>query len=396
MHRHRSFRLDGAQRWPASSRSSNTARRRFDEVQKLSDEFRAERQAAGIDVHPIRVTTSVEPGRPEPVHDDRRVRVLRRRDEELRAARRRRSSPPRCMELCDGPATFSNLNVIEAYEPLTCPELPPDPAIRGQSPTRTGASTDAPGSSVRPQWVHQEDRPTTPREATMPGFIQTVTYTTSRIDEVRKLGQQLHEKRKASGDPGMIQISVCADRDTPNRYTTVVEFASYDEAMANSNHPDIAEFSQRMAKLVDGPPTFVQPRRAGAAPAVGLRTLRAACTGRRRRGHSPRRRRRGASPAGSCAGRSAETSTPSSRAAAATSAATGPPAGRSSTTMLVSRRRDTPAVTSARPARPVPRPGRGPRPGARCCGPGRTARPRRARRPDACRRRAACATSGRR
>ena len=92
----------------------------------------------------------------------------------------------------------------------------------------------------------------------MPRFIQTITYSTSRIDEVRALGEQLRDKRMSSGDPQKpIQISFCADRDVPNRYTTVVEFASYEDAMANSSHPDVAEFSQQMGKLCDGPPTFV-------------------------------------------------------------------------------------------------------------------------------------------
>ena len=89
-------------------------------------------------------------------------------------------------------------------------------------------------------------------------FIQTITYSTSRFDEVRALGEELRGKRMAGNDPQKpLQISFCADRDVPNRYTTVVEFASYEDAMANSNHPDVGEFAQQMAKLCDGPPTFV-------------------------------------------------------------------------------------------------------------------------------------------
>ena len=42
-----------------------------------------------------------------------------------------------------------------------------------------------------------------------------------------------------------------------NRYTTVIEFASYEDAMANSNHPDTGEFSAQMGALCDGPPSFV-------------------------------------------------------------------------------------------------------------------------------------------
>lgn len=91
----------------------------------------------------------------------------------------------------------------------------------------------------------------------MGGFIQTISYTTSRIDEIRALGEELRNTRMASADgPKPIQISICADRDTPNRYTTVVEFTSYEDAMANSNLPETGEFAQQMAKLCDGPPTF--------------------------------------------------------------------------------------------------------------------------------------------
>ena len=91
----------------------------------------------------------------------------------------------------------------------------------------------------------------------MAHFIQTVTFRTSRIDEVRQLAESQREKRSAAGDSDKpIQVSLCADRDTPNQYTVVIEFPSYEAAMANSNHPDTQEMSQQMAKLCDGPPTF--------------------------------------------------------------------------------------------------------------------------------------------
>jgi len=92
----------------------------------------------------------------------------------------------------------------------------------------------------------------------MPRFIQTITFSTGRIDEVHALAEQVREKRSASGDAGKpVAVSVCADRDVPNRYVTIVEFSSYEDAMANSNHPDTQEMAQQMAKLCDGPPTFL-------------------------------------------------------------------------------------------------------------------------------------------
>ncbi|GAA0624762.1 hypothetical protein GCM10009547_29940 [Sporichthya brevicatena] len=92
----------------------------------------------------------------------------------------------------------------------------------------------------------------------MPGFIQTITYTTSRIDEVRQLNEDYRARRMADGaDLRPVQVTLCTDHEVPNRYTVLVEFNSYEDAMANSNHPATSEFAQQMQKLCDGPPTFV-------------------------------------------------------------------------------------------------------------------------------------------
>ena len=46
------------------------------------------------------------------------------------------------------------------------------------------------------------------------------------------------------------------DRDDPSRFMVIVFFDSYESAMENSNLPETTEFSQKMAELLDGPPTF--------------------------------------------------------------------------------------------------------------------------------------------
>ena len=46
------------------------------------------------------------------------------------------------------------------------------------------------------------------------------------------------------------------DRDRPNTYVQIVEFPSYEAAMANSQLPETAEVAARLAELCDGPPTF--------------------------------------------------------------------------------------------------------------------------------------------
>jgi hypothetical protein len=85
-------------------------------------------------------------------------------------------------------------------------------------------------------------------------FVQIIEFTTTRFDEMQKLFDELRSR-----DPGPTSPSrgmVCADRDQPNRYVTIVEFPSYEEAMANSQRPETTAMAERMAALCDGPPTF--------------------------------------------------------------------------------------------------------------------------------------------
>src|SRR4051812_25567662 len=86
----------------------------------------------------------------------------------------------------------------------------------------------------------------------MSGFIQVVAFTTSRIDEVRAAGK----KFGAGGSSGPNRVIITANRDTPNKYATIVEFDSYEAAMAQSTRPETGEFAAMMASLCDGPPTF--------------------------------------------------------------------------------------------------------------------------------------------
>ena len=87
----------------------------------------------------------------------------------------------------------------------------------------------------------------------MAGFIQVIQYSTSRFDEVEKLYDELQAVREAGTAR---RGTVCADREHPNQYVSVVEFDSYESAMENSRRPETSEFASRMAELCDGPPTF--------------------------------------------------------------------------------------------------------------------------------------------
>ena len=85
-------------------------------------------------------------------------------------------------------------------------------------------------------------------------FIQIIEFRTSKIDEVRKVGQEFEA---AVGSDGTARrVLVCEDKDSPGRYFNVVFFDSYDDAMKNSNLPGTQEISGKMMALTDGAPTF--------------------------------------------------------------------------------------------------------------------------------------------
>ncbi|GAA1581834.1 hypothetical protein GCM10009789_39440 [Kribbella sancticallisti] len=91
----------------------------------------------------------------------------------------------------------------------------------------------------------------------MAGFVQIIEYRTSKPDEIRALGEDFRKTRVASDDgPRPVRLLACADRDNPGRYFSIVEFASYEEAMENSNREDTSEFAAKMMELTDGPATF--------------------------------------------------------------------------------------------------------------------------------------------
>jgi prepilin-type processing-associated H-X9-DG protein len=85
-------------------------------------------------------------------------------------------------------------------------------------------------------------------------FVQLIVFDTSRIDEVRAIGDQW--EAAAGADRKAVRRIMCEDRDHPGRYCNIVFFDSYEEAMENSNLPVTQEFSAKMMALGDGQPTF--------------------------------------------------------------------------------------------------------------------------------------------
>jgi quinol monooxygenase YgiN len=88
----------------------------------------------------------------------------------------------------------------------------------------------------------------------MAGFVQIIQFKTSKFDEVRKLEQEWRQKTK--GKRATSRVMRCKDRDTPNQYVVIAEFASYEAAMKNNELPETQTFAEAVQKLADGPPTF--------------------------------------------------------------------------------------------------------------------------------------------
>jgi hypothetical protein len=85
-------------------------------------------------------------------------------------------------------------------------------------------------------------------------FIQVITFQSSNVDDMIKLGDSFVEEIGA--DNKARRAVFAADRDHPGTYVQIIFFDSYEEAMENSNHPATQKIAAGMAKLADGEPTF--------------------------------------------------------------------------------------------------------------------------------------------
>ena len=91
----------------------------------------------------------------------------------------------------------------------------------------------------------------------MAGFVQIIQIQTSRIDEVERLGKGIQQRLDDGGNPSAPRRALFTeDRDRPGHYVNIVEFASHEAAMENSNRPEVGEFARQMAELCDAPPSY--------------------------------------------------------------------------------------------------------------------------------------------
>ena len=85
-------------------------------------------------------------------------------------------------------------------------------------------------------------------------FVQIIEFTTTRSDELGELFNEWEADGQKSEVVGRLLLT--ADRDRPNTYLTIVEFESYEAAMANSARPSTGEFAAKMMAMCDGEPVF--------------------------------------------------------------------------------------------------------------------------------------------
>ncbi|MGD0748515.1 MAG: hypothetical protein ABSB68_11970 [Acidimicrobiales bacterium] len=85
-------------------------------------------------------------------------------------------------------------------------------------------------------------------------FIQIIEIETTRPDEAEALVAEW--RAQTAGKRTAQRGTFTRDRDRPDVYVQIVEFPSYDAAMANSELPETALLAQKMAALSDAPMVF--------------------------------------------------------------------------------------------------------------------------------------------
>jgi predicted ester cyclase len=85
-------------------------------------------------------------------------------------------------------------------------------------------------------------------------FAQIIDFKTGRFDDMDRLMDQWVEQTK--GKRTATRGLVGKDRADAAHFVEIVEFPSYDEAMANSKLPETERIFQEMVALCDGMPTF--------------------------------------------------------------------------------------------------------------------------------------------
>ena len=85
-------------------------------------------------------------------------------------------------------------------------------------------------------------------------FVQIIEMTTTKVPEVQELmnGWMAATEGRRSASRSVLT----KDRERPDTCVQVVEFPSYEEAMANSALPETTAFAEKLSALCVSGPTF--------------------------------------------------------------------------------------------------------------------------------------------
>jgi hypothetical protein len=85
-------------------------------------------------------------------------------------------------------------------------------------------------------------------------FIQLIDYETDRADEIdRAMRTAISQDMR---DVGFIRLEQTQDHDNPRHFVTIVEFPTYDAAMANSGRPETNMLAKQLASMCTRGPNY--------------------------------------------------------------------------------------------------------------------------------------------
>ncbi|MFH8660271.1 hypothetical protein [Streptomyces afghaniensis] len=82
-------------------------------------------------------------------------------------------------------------------------------------------------------------------------FVQIIDFETERLDEMDRVLEDAG-RRLAGRSSVPRHRFLLRDRDNPRRYLALIEFASYEEAMRNSEDPETSRLAEQLGALCIG------------------------------------------------------------------------------------------------------------------------------------------------
>ena len=83
-------------------------------------------------------------------------------------------------------------------------------------------------------------------------FIQIIDYETDRADEI----DMAMRKALSQDGMGITRLARTQDHDNPRHFVTIVEFPSYEAAMANSARPETDTLASNLAAMCTRGPAY--------------------------------------------------------------------------------------------------------------------------------------------